>query len=507
MYLKKLREKLIEALEAIGPIVLIVLVLSLTVAPLPSGILLAFLFGAVMLVIGEMFFSLGAELAMGPMGERMGASVTRTKNLPLILGIGFFLGFLITISEPDLQVLAGQVQAIPNAVLILSVAAGVGLFLLLAFIRMLFGMSLRTMLLICYAVVFGLALLAPRNFLAIAFDAGGVTTGPMTVPFIMAFGIGVSAIRSDRKAADDSMGLVALCSIGPIITVLILSLIYRPETESYTAAVLPDVSDSVSMGRMFAAGFPAYLGEMARALLPTLLFFGLWQTIFIRLNRQNLGKIGIGVLYTYIGLVLFLTGANVGFMPAGLYLGKTLAALSYRHILIPVGMIIGFFIVKAEPAVYVLMRQVESLTDGAVSGRSLQISLCIGVAVSVGLAMMRVLTGLPLMAVVVPGYLIALALSFLVPDIFTAIAFDSGGVASGPMTAAFLLPLAIGVCLSAGGNVVTDAFGVVTMVAMTPLITIQILGLYSRLRSRTGKTAKAAAGRSEELDDYAIIEL
>ena len=507
MYTKRLREKLTEALKAIGPIVAIMLLLSLTVAPLPSGILLVFLLGSLLLIVGEMFFSLGAELAMGPMGERMGASVTRTRKLPLILGIGFLLGFMITIAEPDLQVLATQVQSIPNPVLIFSVAGGVGIFLVIAFLRMLFRIPLRTMLLVFYSLAFLLTVFAPADFLTVAFDAGGVTTGPMTVPFIMAFGVGISAIRNDKSASDDSLGLVALCSVGPIMTVLILSLIYRPESVGYDMGTLPDVSESVAMGRLFAKGFPEYMLEMARSLLPTAGFFLVYELIFIRMNRSSLQKIVVGVLYTYFGLVLFLTGANVGFMPAGLYLGKTLIGLPYRWILIPVGVVIGFFIVKAEPAVYVLMRQVESITDGAVSGRSLQISLCFGVAASVGLAMIRVLTGISILWMIVPGYFLALVLSFFVPPIFTAIAFDSGGVASGPMTATFLLPLAIGACLAVGGNVVTDAFGVVAMVAMTPLITLQILGLLSRLRGRKRPAAAVSVNPYAELDDFAIIEL
>ena len=508
MYTNRLREKLIESLQAIGPILLIVLALSLTVAPLPSGILLTFLLGSVLLIVGEMFFSLGAELAMGPMGERMGAGVTKTRKLPLILGVGFFLGFLITISEPDLQVLAQQVQSIPNLVLIISVAVGVGIFLVFAFLRMIFRVPLRTLLLGFYLLVFLLLLFVPQDFLAVAFDAGGVTTGPMTVPFIMAFGVGISAIRSDKAAADDSLGLVALCSVGPILTVLILGMIYHPEDASYTPAVINDVSQSVALGRMFLEGFPEYMWEMARSLLPMVLFFGVFQILFVRTGKHYLRKIGVGILYTYIGLVLFLTGANVGFMPAGLYLGQTMAGSPYYRLLIPVGVVIGYFIVKAEPAVYVLMRQVEELTDGAVPGKTLQRCLGFGVAASVGLSMFRVLTGISILWIVIPGYALALGMTFLVPKMFTAIAFDSGGVASGPMTATFLLPLATGVCFAVGGNVITDAFGVVALVAMTPLITIQILGLLYVRRSRSRKLMPAlSVSHYEELDDYAIIEL
>lgn len=505
---EKLKEKLKEALAAIGPILIIVLLLGFSIAPIPGGVLLAFLLGSFLLVIGEMLFSLGAELAMEPMGERMGSSVTKTRNLPLILGIGFLLGFLITISEPDLMVLAGQVQAIPSTVMIIAVAIGVGFFLVIGFLQKVFSIPFRMLLILSYLLVFILSLFAPDNFLAIAFDAGGVTTGPMTVPFILSFGVGISAIRNDKRAVGDSLGLVAVCSVGPILTVLILSLIYRPEVSGYTETIIPEIQESISLGRLFLSEIPTYLAEMARSLLPIVVFFGIYQCIFIRLDRRQIYRIVIGLLYTYVGLVLFLTGANVGFMPAGLYLGKLLAGLPFRWIIVPIGMIIGFFVVKAEPAVCVLMRQVEDITDGAIPSLLLQRSLCVGMALSVGLALLRVLTGTFILWLILPGYLLALLLSFVTPDIFTAIAFDSGGVATGPVTATFLLPLAIGACLAVGGNVITDAFGVVSMAAMTPLITIQLLGLIYRLRGRKKAIPEQAAKDFfADLDEYAIIEL
>lgn len=507
MYRTRLQEKLDEALSAILPVIAIVLVLALTIAPVESGVLLSFLFGGVLLVLGNMFFTLGAELAMEPIGQHMGTAVTKSRSLRLLLAVGFSLGVLITVSEPDLQVLAGQVQSISNSVLIFSVAGGVGFFLALALLRILLGIRLRTILWVCYGLVFLMACFAPRDFLAVAFDAGGVTTGPMTVPFIMAFGIGVSSIRSDRRASDDSFGLISLCSVGPILAVLALSLIYKLDSAAYTETVSADVADSVALGAMFASSFPTYIGEILRALLPIGVFFGVFQVIKIRLGSTTLIRIGVGLLYTYIGLVVFLTGVNVGFMPAGTYLGRTLASLPYRWIIVPLGMLIGYYIVKAEPAVYVLMRQVEELTSGAVSGIVLQRSLSIGVSVSVGLAMVRVLTGVSVLYLVVPGYALALGLSFVVPDVFTAIAFDSGGVASGPMTATFLLPFATGACLEVGGNVVTDAFGVVAMVSMTPLITIQILGFITRIHL-PGKAVLAEKSYTIDIpDNYAIIEL
>ncbi len=357
-------------------------------------------------------------------------------------------------------------------------------------------------------MAFVLSFFVPKDFLAVAFDSGGVTTGPMTVPFIMSMGVGFAAVRSDKHAEDDSFGLVALCSIGPILAVLLLGLLYHPGDAVYTPKPLPELHDSVELWQYFARGIPEYMKEIFISLLPIAIFFAAFQIVSLKLKRKTILKIIIGVAYTYIGLVLFLTGVNVGFMPAGNHLGQTIAALPYRWILIPIGMIIGYFIVKAEPAVYVLMEQVEEITSGAISGNSMGVSLSLGVAVSIGLAMTRVLTGISIFWFILPGYVIAISLSFFVPKIFTAIAFDSGGVASGPMTATFLLPFAMGACQAVGGDIVRDAFGIVAMVAMTPLIAIQIQGVVYKFRAGKGEiTVPEAASYLDILADDDIIEL
>lgn len=478
----KLKEKLSETLKAAFPILAIVLILCFTIAPIPPSILMAFLIGAVFLIVGMLLFNVGVELSMTPMGERVGTIMTKSKKLSIMLLIGFIMGFIITISEPDLQVLAQQIPSVPNIVLILAVAAGVGVFLVIALMRMLFGVALPHLLVIFYVAVFLLTFFVPKDFLAIAFDSGGVTTGPMTVPFIMAFGIGISAIRSDKHAADDSFGLVSLCSIGPILAVLILGMIYNPGQGESVSEAIPVIDNTVELGRLFTREIPTYLEEMAMSLLPIVFFFGLFQLVSRDINKRKLIKIGIGLVYTYVGLVLFLTGVNVGFMPAGNYLGQTIAGFPYAWVIVPIGMIIGYFIVRAEPAVFVLTKQVEEMTSGAISAKAMGTSLSLGVSVSLGLAMVRVLTGISIMWFLIPGYALALVLTFFVSKIFTAIAFDSGGVASGPMTATFLLPFAMGACAALGGNIITDAFGIVAMVAMTPLIAIQIMGLVFKLK-------------------------
>ncbi len=503
-------EKLKETLKAVFPILIIVLLLCFTIAPIPPSILMTFLVGAVLLIVGMLFFNVGVDLSMTPMGERVGSIMTKSKNVFIVILISFIMGFVITISEPDLQVLAQQVPAVPNLTIILAVALGVAVFLVIAILRMLLGIPLSRLLLFFYIAIFGMTLFVPGDFLAIAFDSGGVTTGPMTVPFIMSFGIGISAIRSDKHAEDDSFGLVSMCSIGPIIAVLILGMVFNPEQTEAVSESIPMIDNTVELWKMFSCELPTYIHEIAMSLLPIIVFFAIFQLAARDINKTSLIRIAIGLVYTYIGLVLFLTGVNVGFMPAGNYLGQTMAGLDYAWIIVPIGMIIGYFIVKAEPAVFVLTRQVEEMTSGAISAKAMGMSLSIGVAVSVGLAMTRVLTGISILWLLVPGYFVALVLTFFVPKIFTAIAFDSGGVASGPMTATFLLPFAMGACEAVGGNIITDAFGIVAMVAMTPLITIQAMGLIFKIKE--SKMRRAAAVETEFSaafadDDMEIIEL
>ena len=478
-----LKEKIFESIAAVVPITIIVFLLSISITPLRTGTFLLFLFGALMLILGMGLFTLGADMAMIPMGEGIGVSLSKARNRWLPLLVCLLLGVLITIAEPDLQVLAEQVPAIPNMTLILTVAAGVGIFLVVAQLRMMFKIPLSYTLLFFYLIVFILAYFTPNTFIPVSFDSGGVTTGPITVPFIMALGIGMASVRSDKNSSNDSFGLIALCSIGPILSVLILGVFYNPEEAVYTSKTLAELSTTKAVAKEFMIAFPAYMKEVGIALMPIVGLFLGFQLIFRRFHGIGLLKIVAGLVYTYLGLVLFLTGVNVGFMPAGQYIGAQIAASSFSEFLVPIGMVIGFFIVKAEPAVKVLTKQVEEVSNGFISQKSIEHSLSIGVALSVGLSMLRILTGISIMWFLIPGYVISLVLTFFVPQIFTGIAFDSGGVASGPMTATFLLPLAMGACEAVGGNILTDAFGIVAMVAMTPLLTIQILGLTGRIKS------------------------
>lgn len=495
--------KLKEALASVVPVALIVLALSFTVAPLPAGTVLTFVMGTVLLILGMALFSLGAEVAMTPMGEYAGSRLTKKRNLKLLIAASFILGLIITIAEPDLTVLATQIPSIPNAVLIGAVSIGVGVFLVVSILRVVFQINLKWLLIGCYAVVFALSIFAPSSFIAVAFDSGGVTTGPITVPFIMAFASGVASIRSDANAEEDGFGMVALCSVGPILAVMILSMVFRPDGAGFSITEAVQLADTFELRDMFLHSLPHYMAEIAVALAPILIFFLIMQFSMLKLPLHEMTRIGVGSLYTFIGLVLFLTGANVGFMPVGSLLGNALAQMSVKWLIVPIAMVIGYFIVAAEPAVHVLARQVADATDGSIRPKALKTSLSIGVAVSCGLAMLRVLTGISIYYMLVPGYAVAIILAFIVPPIFMAIAFDSGGVASGPMTATFLLPFAMGACVTLGGNVITDAFGVVAMVAMTPLIAIQVMGLIYKIRQHTPKKAPVQEPQTEEN----IIEL
>lgn len=503
----KLREKTMESLSAVLPITGIVLFISIFLVPMEVGTVMLFLVGALMLILGMGFFQLGAEMAMTPIGEGIGTQISKTKRVWIMLLIGFLMGTIITISEPDLQVLAQQVPSIPNMTLILTVAVGVGIFLALAVIRIKFRIELSRLLIILYIALIGLSFLVPGDFLAVAFDSGGVTTGPMTVPFIMALGVGLASSRTDKDSASDSFGLVALSSVGPILAVLILGCFFRPTDAAYSMGIVPEVFTTRDLVSLFAFEIPAFAGEVLVSLLPIAAVFLLFQLMTRRYQKREIKRILMGMLYTYVGLVLFLCGVNVGFAPVGTFLGEELASLSYNWVIIPIGMLIGYYIVKAEPAIQVLNRQVENITGGAISVKAMNRCMSIGVAVSIGLALTRVLLHIPIYWIIIPGYIIALVMSLFVPKIFVGIAFDSGGVASGPMTSTFLLPLSLGTCSAVGGDLMRDAFGVVALVALTPLIAIQIMGLAYKIK--TGKLEKSAvvhAGLTAESDTIIDLE-
>lgn len=499
-----LKEKLGEAFRAVFPIALIVLGLSLTLTPLESGTFLLFAIGVVLLIAGTAVFTLGADMSMLVIGQKVGSALTRSKKIWLIAFVSFVIGVIVTIAEPDLQILAQQVPDIENTVMIVSVSVGVGVFLAVAMLRIVFGISLPVLLGVCYVALFAVALLfVPQSFWAISFDAGGVTTGPVTVPFIMSLGVGVAAVRSDRKSGDDSFGLVALGSVGPVLAVLVLGIVYKAEGGEYAVEeiVIPGTTQDAFLA--YGRGLGEYALEVLRALSPIAAFFALFQLFTRTFSRRQLIKVIIGIVYTFAGLTFFLTGANVGFMPVGRKIGSVLAGINNGWPLIPVGMLLGYFVVSAEPAVYVLNKQVEHMSAGAVTSSAMKKGLCIGVCAALGFAMLRIVAGFNVMWLLVPGYAAALLLMPFTPRLFTGIAFDSGGVASGAMVSTFVLPMAIGACaVIAPAEIMTLAFGCVALVALAPLITIQVLGIHYRHKTATYK--KNFLSEEDDIIEYEV---
>ena len=508
--MKAFRDKIIESLTSILPIALIVLVLSVAFVPMDTGTFVLFLVGVFLLIVGLGSFMLGADMSMLVIGEKIGATMTHSRKIWLIALLSFVIGIIVTIAEPDLQILAEQVPAIAqktplgNYLLILTVAIGVGIFLTIGMLRIVFHVPLHLLLIVFYIVAFVLSIFVSPDFWAVSFDSGGVTTGPMTVPFIMSLGVGVASIRGGKGSKNDSFGLVAFSSVGPIIAVLILGIIFDIHDVEYTVEALSSPTDTRGIFFEYLRGFGDYAAEVAIALSPIVAFFILFQIAARVFRKRQIVRIIIGFVYTFVGLAIFLTGANVGFMPVGRLVGQGLAELWGGWLLIPVGMIIGYFVVAAEPAVHVLNKQVERMSAGAISSSAMMKGLCVGVCISIGLAMVRILTGLNIMWVLIPGYVIALVLTFFTPPIFTGIAFDSGGVASGAMVSSFVLPLAIGACsVLDPAAIMTQAFGCVAFVALTPLITIQILGIaYKRKTSKIKRNFLTVEDRVLEYEVY-----
>ncbi len=505
--LKSLAEKLKESVVSVLPVTAIVLIIAFTpLASLTKTEIIAFAVSAIFLILGISLFNLGADLAMTPMGEQIGSGLSKSRKFPLLLLIGFVMGLLITIAEPDLSVLAGQVEAVMNGTLLIAVVGiGVGLFLLLGIIKIIFKKDLSSILIFFYMMLFALSAmllaLGKGDFLAMAFDSGGVTTGPITVPFIMALGVGVASVVGGKNAHENSFGLIALCSIGPMIAVLALSLFSQGDI----VYQLPTYSVEANLGAGFATTLLDVVLDVLKALGLIVACFIVLQLTVLKLPKMRIIRIVIGIIYTFVGLVVFLTAVTVGFMPVGFKLGQELAT-QHPAVLVVFGFVIGMVVVLAEPAVQVLNKQVEEVTGGTVTKRAMMIALSVGVGISIGLSMLRIIFKFSLLYYLIPGYFISLGLSFFVPKLYTAIAFDSGGVASGPLTSSFILPLAIGACSVIAGeeSVLSLAFGVVAMVAMTPLITIQILGFRAIATAKVREQVEMK--RILDADDEQIID-
>ncbi len=498
--------KIYEALMSVLPITAIVVIVSFTpLVSLTERETIIFCISAFALILGIALFNLGADLAMTPMGEHVGEGLTRSRKLGLLFTVCFIMGVLITIAEPDLSVLANQVDAVMDGtLLVVFVGAGVGIFLLVAVMKIVFKVDLSSLLLFFYMIVFAaVALLLEhgRGFLLpLAFDSGGVTTGPITVPFIMSLGVGIALTIGGRGASENSFGLISLCSVGPVLAVLVLAISASGEL----TYILPDYSVASDLESGIIHELLHTAVDVGRSLLFIIVSFGVLQVTILKLPKRKLMQMFFGIVYTFVGLVIFLTSVTVGFMPIGFRIGNELAMTGNTGLVI-FAFVIGMVVVLAEPAVHVLNKQVEDITSGSVTKKEMMIALSVGVGLSVCLSVVRIIFGFSILYYLIPGYLISLGLSFFVPKIYTAIAFDSGGVASGPLTSSFILPLAIGACVAQHGtsDVLYSAFGVVAMVAMTPLITIQSLGFKAVMSERVRK--RIAMARILSADDAQII--
>lgn len=505
---KQFITKVKEALVSVLPVALIVILLNLTpLVNFSTKEIVVFSISSLLLILGIGLFNLGADLAMTPMGEYVGSGLTKTKKFLLLILICFGLGVLITVAEPDLTVLANQVKDVINGTtLILFVGIGVGLFLVIGVLKIMFKRQLASLLMFFYMLLFALCSIlyisGNGSLLALAFDSGGVTTGPITVPFIMALGVGIAITIGGKRSNENSFGLIALCSIGPILAVLILGISVKEELNY----VISDYTIAENVVQSFFNTLLSVTKEVTIALGLVVGFFFIIDIIFLKLPKKKNIQILIGVLFTYVGLIIFLTSVNVGFMPIGYKMGNELA--NYSTVVLPIiGFVIGMVVVLAEPAVHVLNKQVEEITDGGVTKKQMLLALSIGVGISICLSMIRIICDFSLLYYLIPGYFISLGLSFFVPRLYTAIAFDSGGVASGPLTSTFILPFAIGACMaldSTGNSVLENAFGIVAMVAMTPLITIQLLGFKSIVSKKLRE--KIAMRRILIENDDQIIE-
>lgn len=479
-----LLDKLKEVLAAVLPIIFIVLILCIFFVHVSSDMLIRFLLGGLFLIIGLTIFLFGVDVGMAPIGQHMGRAVARSTARWMVGALSFVIGFSVTVAEPDLLILGQEVSEamgglLSTQLIVFMVSIGVGFMIAFGVYRILSSFPMKYFFAICYGLIAVMSLLVSNDFLAIAFDASGATTGALTTPFILALSASVSARKGGKQAEEDSFGLVGAMSVGPILAVLLMALIFNTTFQGveaeyvYTQGILSPFVHAI--GHTFK--------ESLLALAPLIIVFFIMNKTLFRLKKSELMDIFKGIIYVLVGLVLFLIGVNQGFMDMGRYLGSHLAE-NYLFFLPFLGFIIGMVVVLAEPAVHVLGDQVEEVTGGYINNRLLLGSLSIGVGIALAASLYRIMTpSIQIWHYLLPGFLLAVILSLFVDDLFTGIAFDAGGVASGPMTATFILAFAQGAATYIPqANSVTDGFGVIATVAMTPVVMIQLLGLIFKIK-------------------------
>ena len=475
-YWANLWDKCKESAVSILPFFLIISALYLIFLPFNIWAMLTILISTLMMIVGMALFGIGVDMSTMKMGGYVGSNLSKSRRLTLMLVLSFFLGFVVTIAEPDLMVLAEQVPGISSKwIIIITVSLGTGIFLLLSTIRTIFRLNIKTMLIISYAIALILAVIAPIRFVPLSYDAVGVTTGAVSVPFIMAFGLGICAVRSGKNNQEDGFGLVALASIGPVIAVLIVSLFIR-SNESVVSETAEMISTAGGMGASILMSILTYLKEVFIVIIPIFLFFIVYNIFVLKLPKVVIARIFVGIMYCYIGLTLFLTGVTSRYLPTATMLGATIAN-GYEWALAPISLIVGFFLVFAEPAVHVLNKQVEDITDGVISRKTMLISISIGVSVAMLLVVMRAILHINFLWIIAPLTLIMIVLCIFAPNLFVSIAFDSGGVAAGSLSASFVLPFVVGICQTLAIDGMEYAFGTIAIIAIMPTIVIEIMGI------------------------------
>jgi hypothetical protein len=482
--------KIKEVLFSVFPVATLVIILNFTISPIDTMVMYRFLIGSLLVIAGLTVFLLGVDIGITPLGDLTGTSLAKTNKLWIVLIAGVILGFFISIAEPGLMVLSNQVDLVTSGQIsgtsiLIIVSIGLAIMLALGLLRVFFNIPLYKILIVLYVIIFGLTLFASREFLAIAFDASGSTTGILAVPFILSLSVGISKLKKDSKAAEkDSFGLIAIASTGAIMSLLILDIFTT--TEQFSPGLNLEILDSSSIIGPFISMIPVYLKASFLSILPLIVILLVLQVIYFKLKIRELRKLLTGFVFAFIGLLLFLIGVNGGFMDVGISLGNDLALLDNKAYIIIIGFILGATTILAEPAVYVLTHQIEDVTSGYVNRRAVLTALTIGIGFAVSLSVIRIFVAeIQLWHYILPGYIICLLMIFITPKLFVGIAFDAGGVATGPMTATFILAFIQGAAnASESADLMADGFGMIAMVAMTPIITLEALGVLFAIKSK-----------------------
>lgn len=479
-----------EVFFSVIPITVLVLILNVTIVPMELSMIIRFIIGSFCVIIGLTVFLLGVDIGISPLGDLTGLALAKTNRLWSVLLGGLILGFFISVAEPGLMVLASQVDyvtagSIGKIVLLVVVSVGLAMMLSLGFLRIFYNIALHKVLLVLYLMIAVMAIVVSNEILAISFDASGSTTGILAVPFILSISAGISKLKKDSKASEnDSFGLVAIASTGAIIFVMLLGIVSK--TGRFNSDFDLAVNNSKGILSSFLSVVLPGIKESITAIMPLLIIFFVFQKLSFRLKYKKLRAFITGFIFTFVGLFTFLIGVNAGFMDVGMSIGKSLAVLDKKVYVIVIAFILGVVTILAEPAVHVLTHQIEEVTSGYVRRRAVFISLAVGVGTAVALSVVRILVPeIQLWHYLLPGYILCIVLMFVTPKLFVGIAFDAGGVATGPVTATFIMAFIQGVAFSVeGADLIIDGFGMIAMVAMTPILTLEILGVIFAIQSK-----------------------